>query len=53
MNSEDEDNDSAFTITKMKLRSIMPQGEMELLMTFFPKAAQTLASVLRNRSHEP
>ena len=49
MNSEDENNDSACTITETKLSSVMTQREMKILTTLFPKAAQTLAGVLCNR----
>jgi hypothetical protein len=48
MNSEDESNDSAETT----LGSVMTQREMRILTTLFPKAAQTLACILRNRPHE-
>jgi hypothetical protein len=32
-------------------RAIMSQREMEILTTWFPKHAETLAAVLRNHSH--
>jgi hypothetical protein len=47
----DEKTYNASTVIEMKLRNLMTHGEMEILTTWFPKAAQTLASVLRNRSH--
>jgi hypothetical protein len=51
IDTEDENTDSAATVIEMKLRNVMTQGEMEILTTLFPKAAQTLAGVLRNRTH--
>jgi hypothetical protein len=50
IDTEDENTHGAST--EMKLRNIMSQGEVDILMTLFPKAAQTLAKVLRNRAHE-
>jgi hypothetical protein len=35
--------------TEMKFLSVMSQYEMEILTTLFPKCAETLAGVLRNR----
>lgn len=52
INSEDENNDNASTVHPLKLRNPITQGEMEILTAWFPKAAQTLACVLRNRPHE-
>jgi hypothetical protein len=49
--TEDENTDSASKVIEMKLRNVMTQSEMETLTTWFPKAAQTLARVLRNRPH--
>jgi hypothetical protein len=42
---------SAAAAIEMKLREVMTQGEMEILTTWFPKAARALARVLRNRLH--
>ena len=39
-------------VTEKKLRSVMSQYEMEILTTLFPKYAQTLAGVLRNRPQQ-
>ena len=50
MNAEDEIAESACTVTETKLANIMTQREMKILTTLFPKAAQTLAGVLCNRS---
>jgi hypothetical protein len=50
MNSQDDNDDSAFVVTERQLRCVMTQYEMEILTTLFPRAAQTLAGVLRNRS---
>jgi hypothetical protein len=38
--------------TEMKFLSVMSQYEMEILTTLFPKCAQTLAGVLRNRPQQ-
>jgi hypothetical protein len=46
---EDQNTVSEPPVAEMKLRSIMSQYEMEILTTLFPKYAQTLAGVLRNR----
>jgi hypothetical protein len=51
IDAEDENTYSASTIMEMKLRNVMTYGEVQILTTWFPKAAQTLASVLRNRPH--
>lgn len=51
IDGEDEKIYSASTVIEMKLRNVMTHGEMEILTTWFPKAAQTLAGVLRNRQH--
>jgi hypothetical protein len=48
--SEEENSVSESAMTAMKFRSVMGQREMEILTALFPKTAQTLASVLRNRS---
>jgi hypothetical protein len=48
---EDENTDSASKVIETKLRNVMSQSDMETLTTWFPKAAQTLARVLRNRPH--
>ena len=50
MNSEDQNNDNACTATESRLGSVMSQREVQILTTLFPKAAQTLAGVLCNRS---
>jgi hypothetical protein len=50
MNSEDQNNDYACTATESRLGSVMSQREVQILTTLFPKAAQTLAGVLCNRS---
>ena len=52
IDAEDENIYSASAVIEMKLRNVMTHGEMEILTTWFPKAAQTLASVLRNRPPE-
>ena len=51
VDTEDENTDNASAVIEMKLCNVMTQGEMEILTTLFPKTAQTLADVLRNRSH--
>ena len=51
IDTEDERTYSASSVIEMKLGNVMTQGEMEILTTWFPKAAQTLAGVLRNRPH--
>jgi hypothetical protein len=51
MNSEDQNNDNACTVTESRLGSVMSQREVQILTTLFPKAAQTLAGVLCNRSN--
>ena len=48
--SEEENSVSESAMTAMKFRRVMGQREMEILTALFPKTAQTLASVLRNRS---
>jgi hypothetical protein len=50
MNSEDQNNDNACTVTESRLGSVMSHREVQILTTLFPKAAQTLAGVLCNRS---
>jgi hypothetical protein len=49
MNSEDQNNDNACTVTESRLGSVMSQREVQILTTLFPKAAQMLADVLSNR----
>lgn len=49
IDTEDENTDSPSRVIEMKLRNVMTQSEMETLTTWFPKAARTLARVLRNR----
>jgi hypothetical protein len=51
IDTEDENTDSPSKVIEMKLRNVMSQSEMETLTIWFPKAAQTLARVLRNRPH--
>jgi len=46
---EDEKTPSETSATEMKFLSVMSEREMEILTTWFPKSAQTLACVLRNR----
>ena len=48
---KDENTDSVFAVIEMQLSNVMTQGEMETLTNLFPKAAQTLAAVLRNRPY--
>jgi hypothetical protein len=55
--SEQSDNFQNLTVsesaaTEMKFRSVMSEYEMEILTTLFPKCAQTLAGVLRNRPQQ-
>ncbi len=38
--------------TERKFLTVMSQYEMEILTTLFPKCAETLAEVLRNRSEQ-
>jgi hypothetical protein len=49
IDTEDENTDSASTVIETKLRNVMTQREMEILARLFPKAAKTLAGVLRKR----
>jgi hypothetical protein len=51
IDTEDEDTGSPSKVIQEKLSNVMTQGEMEILTTWFPKAVQTLAGVLRNRPH--
>jgi hypothetical protein len=51
IDTEDENTDIAHAVIETKLRNVMTQGEMEILKTWFPKAARTLAGVLRKRPH--
>jgi hypothetical protein len=44
---EDENTDGASPSARMKFRSVMTQREMEILTSWFPKAARTLVGVLR------
>jgi hypothetical protein len=46
---ENENTDSASAVIKTKLRNVITEGEIEVLTSWFPKAAQTLARVLRER----
>jgi hypothetical protein len=46
---EDEKTPGEPSATEMKFLSVMSEREMEILTTWFPKSAQTLACVLRNR----
>jgi hypothetical protein len=50
IDTEDENTDGASTVIETKLRNVMTQGEMDILTTWFPKAAQMLAGVLRDRT---
>ena len=50
-NLPDQKTVSGAAVDEMKFRSVMGQHEMEILATLFPKCAQTLAEVLRNRPH--
>lgn len=45
----EDHNVSEPPVAEMRLRSVMSQYEMEILTTLFPKYAQTLAGVLRDR----
>ena len=49
IDTEGENTGSPSKVIEMKLRNVMTHCEMEILTTWFPKAAQTLAGVLRNR----
>lgn len=49
IDSGDEKTDTASSFAETKFRSLMTQREMEVLTTWFPKAARALACVLRNR----
>jgi hypothetical protein len=40
---------SESAVTEVKFLSVMTHYEMEILKTLFPKCAETLAGVLRNR----
>ena len=51
VDTEVENTDNVSAVIEMKLCNVMTQGEMEILTTLFPKTAQALADVLRNRSH--
>jgi hypothetical protein len=53
IDTEDENTDSASRVIEAELLTVMTQREMEILTTLFPKASQTLAGVLRKRSHLP
>ena len=56
IDTEAENAESASSVATAKLRSVMTQREMEIVTTFFPKAAETLACVLGKRrlaEHEP
>jgi hypothetical protein len=47
--TEDENSGILSKVIEMKLRNVMTQSELEILTTWFPKAARTLAGVLRKR----
>jgi hypothetical protein len=47
--TEDENTGIPSKVIEMKLRNVMTQSELEILTTWFPKAARTLAGVLRKR----
>ena len=49
IDSEDENTDTVSSFAATKFRRVMTQREMEVLTTWFPKAARTLACVLSNR----
>jgi hypothetical protein len=49
IDAENEKSDSGSKLIETKLGDVMTPAEMEILTTWFPKAAQTLAGVLRNR----
>jgi hypothetical protein len=51
MDTEDENTDGASTVIEAQLRNVMTRGEVEILTAWFPKAAKTLARVLRKRSN--
>ena len=52
MDLEDQKTLSESAVTEMKFRNVMSQHEMEILTTLFPKCAETLAGVLRNRPQQ-
>jgi hypothetical protein len=49
---EDPNIASESAITEMQFRSVMSQYEMAILRRLFPKCAETLAGVLRNRPQQ-
>ena len=51
-NLKDQKTVSDSAVTEMKFRSVMSQYEMEILTKLFPKCAETLAGVLRNRPQQ-
>ena len=51
IDTEEENTDSPSAVIETELRNVMTQGEMEILTRLFPKASETLASVLRKRLH--
>jgi hypothetical protein len=51
IDSEDENSDSPSTVIETELRHLIPQGEVEILTTWFPKASKTLAWVLSKQRH--
>ena len=56
IDTEEENAESASSVATAKLRSVMTQREMEIVTTFFPKAAETPACVLGKRrlaEHKP
>ena len=51
IDTEDENTDSPSTVIETELRHVITQGEIEILMTWFPKASKTLAWVLSKQRH--
>ena len=49
---EDQKTPSESAVTEVRFRNVMSQHEMEILTTLFPKCAETLAGVLRNRPQQ-
>jgi len=52
MDLEGEKMLSESAVSEMRFRNVMSQHEMEILTTLFPKCAETLAGVLRNRPRQ-
>ena len=46
---EDENTASSKPVSDLNLRGVISQYEMEILTAWFPKCAETVAGVLRNR----